>query len=66
MKYPTRGVVFFMYKGYLHAFDDFVVVPPNSELEKDGWEAYHSDTFFSGVVLKTQDDDVIAATFISS
>jgi len=55
-----------MYKGYLHAFDDFVVVPPNSELEKDGWEAYHSDTFFSGVVLKTQDDDVIAATFISS
>lgn len=46
---------FFGYKGEIYDLSDFMRVDKNSPLT--GWEAYSSDSYFSGLVIKLAEDD---------
>lgn len=48
------GETFFKYKGQVYSLDEFMWVSPGSPFE--GWDGYHSDSFFSGVVVRLADD----------
>lgn len=53
---------FVRYKGELYDLHDFEAVRVTSNKELEKWDAYQSDSFFSGKVLKyckDQDDSVI-------
>src|SRR6185369_11732596 len=61
---------FFRYKGVVYALSEFMRITPAiaPHCQRPGWEAfdgYHSDSFFSGVLIKYADDyeQVIAATY---
>ncbi len=41
---------FFRYRGGLYDLNDFMKLDKHSEFI--GWNAYHSDSFFSGVIIK--------------
>lgn len=44
---------FFRYRGELHDLANFEVwTNPASPLAVGGWEAFHADTFFSGLVIR--------------
>ena len=49
---------FFRYKGYIYCLDDFMTCPT---MAKDNplssWHGYHSDSYFSGIVVKYIDRD---------
>lgn len=40
---------FFRYRGQVYDLGDFVESPP---LEVNGWDAFQSDSFFSGIVIR--------------
>ena len=41
---------FFRYRGWVYTLEDFMRVDNNALFK--GWDGYHSDSFFSGVLLK--------------
>ena len=47
---------FLRYKGYCYSLDDFMWIKHNSNPDFSGWTGYHSNSFFSGVVIKLSDD----------
>ena len=64
---------YIVYRGVLYSLDDFMNAHntfycPNLPAWMRSWDGYLTDSFFSGVLLKHDDDDcerVIMATFIS-
>ena len=56
---------FFRYKGVVYSLDQFVTVLPESPFS--GWDGYHADSYFSGVLIRVSDDgeSFQVATFIS-
>lgn len=59
---------FFVYKGYWYDLSDFMRID-NSEGTREGWEkfdGYHSDSFFSGILVKVLNDEtVLVATYFA-
>lgn len=51
------GRGFVRYKGELYDLGDMMRVPPGSDLECQGWQAYDAESAFSATVLKYCDDD---------
>jgi hypothetical protein len=41
---------FFRYRGWVYTLEDFMRVDNNAPFT--GWDGYHSDSFFSGVLVK--------------
>ena len=58
------GESFFRYKGWCYRLGDFMRIMHD---EFKGWHGYHSDSFFSGVLIKITDcgDSVIVGTYFS-
>ena len=60
---------FFRYKGVVYALSEFMSITPAiaPHCQRPGWEkfdGYHSDSFFSGVLVRYVEDwRVIAATY---
>ena len=56
---------FFRYRGWVYTLDDFMRVGNNALFT--GWDGYHSDSFFSGVLVKYSScgDAVKVATYLS-
>lgn len=48
---------FFKYKGEYYDSHEFVVVSKNAPEEFAGWEGQHSESAFSGLLLKFPEDD---------
>lgn len=62
--YCTEDDSFVRYKGQVYALIDFIRVPDDTEFP--GWDGYASDSYFSGVLLKLDEDDgVIMGTYFS-
>ena len=45
---------FFKYRGYWYHVSDFMRISNNSDLK--GWDWYHSDSFFSGILIRLSND----------
>ena len=64
-----KDLEYFRYKKYLYLFHDFIAFrgSNSSPDEFKGWDAYMSDSFFSGVLIKLSiDHDAIQiATYFS-
>lgn len=63
---------FVRYKGVVYDLGEFMTVTPvNANAQREGWkgfDGYHSDSFFSGVLVrycKDNDDYVVMATYMS-
>jgi len=56
---------FFRYRGWTYFLGDFMRVDNNAPFT--GWDGYHSDSFFSGVLVKYSkcNDAVKVATYLS-
>jgi len=56
---------FFRYRGWSYDLGEMMNVPSGSGLES--WHGYHSDSYFSGIVIKLVDDGerVICGTYYS-
>jgi len=56
---------FFRYRGWAYTLEDFMWVAPDAPFK--GWDGYHSDSFFSGVLVKYSKcgDAVKVATYFS-
>lgn len=46
----------FIYRGEKHYLNDFMLTT-DPELQKQGWDGIHTDTFFSATVIKPVDGD---------
>ena len=59
------GGSFFRYKNWTYFLGDFMRIGNDTPFK--GWDGYHSDSFFSGVLVKysTCGDAVKAATYFS-
>ena len=61
--YTTDESLFFRYKGQWYCLDDFpaygtVWMPtPSEDSPLHGWDAFASDSFFSGIAIKFPQDD---------
>jgi hypothetical protein len=57
---------FFRYKHWTYLLDDFMRIDANSPFPEK-WHGYHSDSFFSGIVIQLSDDGeaVVAGTYYS-
>ncbi len=51
------GRAFVRYKGELYDLGDMMRVPPGSDLERQGWQAYADGSAFSCTVFKYADND---------
>jgi hypothetical protein len=61
---------FFRYRGWVYTLEDFMRIGNDSGytgLDFTGWDGYHSDSFFSGVLVKYSrcGDAVKVATYFS-
>lgn len=56
----------FRHMGRRYSLEDFVVVPHDTFLSREGFHGYLNDTYFSGVAIKLYEDYVKAYTFICS
>lgn len=55
---------FFRYKGYVYALCEFMRCP-QQVVSFHGWHGYTSEGFFSGIVVKVIDDQVIVGRYYS-
>lgn len=57
---------FFYYRGNCHLLSDYMRIESNSPLAKYGYDAYSSDSFFSGTMIKLVENNeyVKVATYI--
>jgi hypothetical protein len=57
---------FFRYRGWVYTLEDFMCIGKDSGFG-DGWDGYHNDSFFSGVLVKYSrcGDAVKVATYFS-
>ena len=54
---------FVEYKGYFYSLSDFMCTPSACD-GFEGWDGYHGDSYFSGVLIKLRDDgDVIMGRY---
>jgi len=60
---PEDSGWFFKYRGVWYSLEDFTHAPESLS----GWDAYHSETYFSGVVIRLTDDgeSVVCGTYLS-
>ncbi len=60
---------YIVYKGWAYTLDDFMNLGRNNQEPSDfkGWHGYHSDSFFSGVLIRIHDygDAYQIATYYS-
>lgn len=57
---------FVTYKGYTYAMSQFMRVENEATGDFAGWHGYHSDSYFSGVLIRFCDDsDVIMGRYFS-
>jgi hypothetical protein len=58
---------FFKYRDWWYHLSDFMLVDEHSPLREHGWHGYHSDSYFSGVVIKTHPDggEYMVGTYMS-
>ena len=54
---------FFKFKGQWYSLDQFLRISQNTNFK--GWDGIHSDSFFSGVVIKLNYPEVVVGTFCS-
>ncbi len=47
---------FFKHHGTWYHLSQFMRVPPESELQMDGWDGYEADSFSTGTVVKVSRD----------
>ena len=57
---------FVTYKGYVYSLGDFMRTSKDSTGDLSTWDGYNSETFFSGVVIKFKDDDVIMGSYFAA
>ena len=50
-----NGYMFFRYKKQVYSIESFLAC---THEEFKGWNGYHSDSFFSGILIKFNDDEV--------
>lgn len=57
---------FIRYRKWVYDLGEFMRVPPGAD-EMAKWDGYHSDSYFSGILIKWVDDNerVIIATYCS-
>jgi len=63
-----RDEAFIKYHGWWYAMCDFMRVENESTGDFKGWDGYHGDSYFSGVLIKWADDygeEVIMGTYYS-
>lgn len=60
---PDDSGSFFQYRGFWYSLEDFSRAPESLA----GWDGYHGDSFFSGVVIRLTDDgeSVVCGTYLS-
>jgi hypothetical protein len=57
---------FFKYRGVWYAVTDFLWINYDSPFDKNKWNGYASDSYFSGVVIKyCYDGTVVVGTYFS-
>jgi len=59
---------YFRYKGWCYCLADFMCISDNSPKAMQSWQGYHSDSFFSGIVIKFADkycEQIIVGRFVS-
>lgn len=60
---------FITYKGHIYATSDFMRISDHPNNVFSEWDGYHTDSYFSGVLLKYVEDsdynEVILATYFS-
>lgn len=52
----NNSAYFFRYKGQLYSLDEFLRCD-QAELRAKGWHGYSSDSYFSGLLIKSIDQD---------
>ena len=67
MDEEDTGDGFIHYRGYWYHTSDFMRIDHHPDSEFSSWHGYHSDSFFSGVLIKLSDDceTYQIATYIS-
>ena len=57
----------FRYRGNVYSLDEFVRIDKNNPFYPLGYHGYHSDSYFSGILIKVSDDgeSYQVATYIS-
>jgi len=60
---PADSGAFFQYRGVWYSLEDFSRAPESLS----GWDGYHGDSYFSGVVIRLTDDgeSVVCGTYLS-
>jgi hypothetical protein len=56
-KEELQSINFFRYKGYAYHMSEFMCVDNAPSFK--GWDGYHADSYFSGVLVKLIDSDSI-------
>ncbi len=60
----SSATTFFRYKKCLYDLGEFMLCP--SSFQWEGWDGYHGDTFFSGIVIKyLSDDHIVVGQYFS-
>lgn len=52
---------FFHYKGNVYVISDFTTAPK----EMKGWDGYRGDSYFSGIVVRLEEDGVVVGTYFA-
>lgn len=47
---------FVVYRGHIYAVSEFMRIDNHHYELKNNWDGYHSDSYFSGIVIKFSDD----------
>jgi hypothetical protein len=68
--FDYQDEAFFIYKNWCYMLCDFMRIRVESlwdPVEFKDWHGYHSDSFFSGILVKFQDnsESIICATYFS-
>jgi hypothetical protein len=61
------GAAFIRYRGYTYDLGQFMQVGDHAPRELAGWHGYHSDSYFSGIVVRFDDEceRVMLGTYFS-
>ena len=59
-----ESALFFKYKGYYYSLDQ-IMRTSDKMLTDKGWNGYHSDSYFSGILVSVNDNKVKVATYNS-
>ena len=57
----------FRYKNQVYSLDQFMRIENHTSIDFNSWDGYHSDSFFSGILVKFSDcgESVIVGMYFS-